>query len=71
VIGGATLTLVSEPEDISRSKQLGDEASPGERDTLGTSSREAEASAPTVAEQSVLESYAPPVAESRPRGGAG
>ena len=72
MIGGATLKLVSEPEDISRSKQLSgvsDEASQGERDTLGTSSREAEASAPTVAEHSVLESFAPPVAESRPRGG--
>ena len=69
MIGGAILKLVSEPEDIPRSKQLGDEASAGERDTLGTSSREAEASAPTVAEQSVLESYASPVAESRPRRG--
>ena len=72
MIGGATLKLVSEPEEISRFKQLSDvsdEASQCERDKLATSSREAEASAPTVAEHSVLESFAPPVAESRPRGG--
>lgn len=65
----ATVRLVPEREDISRSKKLGDEASPGQPDRRTTPSGEAEATGPAVAEQSVLEPVATPVAEGRPRGG--
>lgn len=58
-----------EREDISRSKKLGDEASPGQPDRRTTPGGEAEATVPAVAEQSVLEPVATAVAEGRPRGG--
>ena len=66
---GATVRLVPERLDISRSKKLGDEASPGQPEGRSTPNREAEATAPAVAEQSVLEPVVTAVAEGRPRGG--
>lgn len=65
----ATVRLVPERPDIDRSKKLGDEASPGQREGRSTPRQEAESTAPARAEQSVLEPFAGAVAEGRPRGG--
>ena len=56
-------------EDISRSEEFSDETSPSQPDKRSTPNQEAEATAPAVAEQSVLEPVATAVAEGRPRGG--
>ena len=69
VLPCATVWLVPKREDISRSKKLGDEASPSQPEGRSTPNREAEATAPAVAEQSVLEPVVTAVAEGRPRGG--
>ena len=64
----ATIRLMSEQEDISRSEKLGDEASSGQPASSNAPSEEPGDPAPAVAEQSVLEPFAA-VAEARPRGG--
>ena len=65
----ATIRLMSEQEDISRSRKVGDEASSGHSDGPSIPSRESGDRAPAAAEQSVLKSSAPADAEGRSRGG--
>ena len=65
----ATIRLMSEQEDISRSRKVGDEASSGHSDGPSIPSRESGDRAPAAAEQSVLKSSAPADTEGRSRGG--
>ena len=66
---GATIQLVSEREDTSRSRKVGDEASSGRSDGPSIPSPESWNRAPAAAEQSVLKSSASADAEGRSRGG--